>query len=240
LLLKASSTSSSSKPQPHKSFNLAFFWSPIQFQDGPETRGNLGSVLFQHQSFADGADPFDPSASVKPVLDDTKSIETLLAFRSIGYKSTPLAGLSDLGIQFNSRKGVIPNEGGRIVRLPAGQPGMDVPQSLPGLYVAGWVKRGPTGVIASTMEDAFATADCIIQDINAGRSFLNGHLANKEMLDGWEGVQNELQNQGIDARRTSWKDWRRIDEVERERGAKQGKEREKITSIGEMLKVLDG
>jgi adrenodoxin-NADP+ reductase len=151
-----------------------------------------------------------------------------------------LPGLSDLAIQFDCSKGIIPNEGGRVVRIPESQPGMDVAQALPGLYVAGWVKRGPTGVIASTMEDAFATADCITRDIEAARPFLNGPITSEAAPDGWKGVQNELQSQGVNIRSTNWKDWRRIDQAEREHGAKLGKEREKITSVEEMLKVLDG
>jgi len=104
---------------------------------------------------------------------------------------------------------------------------------FPGLYCAGWVKRGPTGVIASTMEDAFATADAIAQDLAAAVPFLN----TKQPASGWEGVRQET---GLDkARVVDWADWQSIDAAERERGQKVGKEREKFTSTADMLSVLD-
>jgi adrenodoxin-NADP+ reductase len=196
--------------------------------------------MFQQQSFTNEADAFDPSASVKAIPNDTKIIPTSLAFRSIGYKSTPLPGLSNLGIQFDTRRGIIPNVGGRVIQVQASQPGLDTPLEVPGIYVAGWVKRGPVGVIASTMEDAFATADCLAEDIRAGRPFLNGQLEKNETGDGWHGVQKELQAKRISLRSTNWKDWQRIDKTERERGARLGKEREKITCVDEMLQILDG
>jgi len=105
---------------------------------------------------------------------------------------------------------------------------------LPGLYVAGWVKRGPTGVIASTMEDAFQTADAILGDLRSGTGFLNG--VGKSTGLGWEGVRRGFERGG--GRWTDWRDWRRIDGVERERGKEKGKVREKITAVEEMLGVL--
>lgn len=238
LLLKASKSSSIASTD--KSFKLDFMWSPAEFKASSQSSRSLHELVLQHQTFGDGADTFDPRSTVQSIENDFKTMPTTLGFRSVGYKSTPLPGLPDLGIQFDTRRGVIPNEGGRVVRLPLSQPGVDIPQSLPGLYVAGWVKRGPTGVIASTMEDAFATADCIAQDIDAAKPFLNGPLSSDGAKDGWSGVENELQAHGTAVRRTDWNDWRRIDQVEREHGAKLGKEREKITGVEDMLKVIDG
>ncbi|KIW02264.1 uncharacterized protein PV09_06414 [Verruconis gallopava] len=240
LLLKASAGSASSAESKSKSFALEFLWSPIKFVDRPEAREVLASISLQKQAFAVDADPYDPSATVQAVSEQPRAFSASLAFRSIGYKSIELPGLSDLGIHFDKRRGVIPNRGGRVVQEATGQPGVELSQVLPGLYVAGWVKRGPTGVIASTMEDAFATADCIMQDIDAGRQFLNGDLVSECVRDGWHGVLRELQSQCLSVRRTDWNDWRQIDKVERERGARLGKEREKITSVEDMLRVLDG
>ena len=201
--------------------------------------------MLQHQTFRDKEDAFDPTASVTSLLGSPPTnMSTHLAFRSIGYKSLPLPGLSSLGIAFDDRKGIIPNERGRVVVYPTSQPGIEtVPQTLPGLYAAGWVKRGPTGVIASTMEDAFASADCILQDLEADHPFLNGKVSEggggigKGEREGWEGVRREIK-EGV--RRTGWREWKVIDQVERERGGKLGKEREKIVCVEEMLKVIDG
>ena len=153
--------------------------------------------------------------------------------------------MSALSIPFDENLGVIPNDlTGRILSPSAGLS----PQTaahLPGMYCAGWVKRGPTGVIASTMLDAFATAEAIATDWEGRAVFLNGgHGAGDgngkgegERRMGWEVLRKEAEERGL--RRISWEDWRKIDAAERERGRRRGKEREKFGSVGEMLSVLD-
>jgi adrenodoxin-NADP+ reductase len=100
------------------------------------------------------------------------------------------------------------------------------------MYVAGWAKRGPTGVIASTMDDAFVTADRIVRDIPAEIALSEGSTGR-----GWDAIKEFAARKGL--RRVSWADWKRIDEIEKERGSNLGKEREKITSVGEMLSLVD-
>jgi adrenodoxin-NADP+ reductase len=95
-------------------------------------------------------------------------------------------------------------------------------QNEPGLYVSGWLKTGPVGVIASTMYSAFETADSILDDVPK----LAG--VNLKGLDALP--------ESIWLKRTTWNDWLKIDQVERERGGL--KPREKITSVDEMLKVI--
>lgn len=104
------------------------------------------------------------------------------------------------------------------------------------MYVAGWAKRGPTGVIASTMEDAFGTADSLIHDIEAGMKMLNFEDGGSTG-SGWEGLRREAEGRGV--RATSWRDWLWIDHLEKEEGKKLGKEREKMTSVEEMLRCLE-
>ena len=92
------------------------------------------------------------------------------------------------------------------------------------------------------MDDAFASADVIRRDWMADERFLNDSTRAQPKGDGmgWEGV---LQEEGVRGksgiRRVSWDDWKKIDLVERERGKREGKPREKIRSIEEMLQVLD-
>ncbi|KAJ2832801.1 NADPH-adrenodoxin reductase [Coemansia furcata] len=74
-----------------------------------------------------------------------------LILRSIGYASTPLDGAP-----FDGRRKIIPNIAGRAT---------DNGELVPGLYATGWVKRGPVGVIAMTMQDAYRIADSIIMDL---------------------------------------------------------------------------
>lgn len=129
------------------------------------------------------------------------------------------------------------NDGfGRVTRLLSDDAAEDVgSKQVPGLYCAGWLKRGPTGVIASTMQDAFTTGEAIAQDWLSGSPFL-GSSSKPSPADGWDGVKQELGGQARQA--VSWEQWRKINEAERERGQVRGKEREKFTSTGEMLAVL--
>ncbi|TDZ22620.1 NADPH:adrenodoxin oxidoreductase [Colletotrichum orbiculare MAFF 240422] len=125
------------------------------------------------------------------------------------------------------------NDGrGRALRADSAGMSCDV---VSGIYCAGWAKRGPTGVIASTMLDAFETADSIVQDWLSGLQFLRSSSSNK-VAAGWDGVRAEVGQAA--SKRVSWDDWHKIDNVERERGRAAGKEREKITSTKAMLEIV--
>jgi adrenodoxin-NADP+ reductase len=142
-----------------------------------------------------------------------------------------MPGFDELGISFDERRGIIENDGlGRI--LPSGNKS-DNRNPLPGLYCAGWVKRGPTGVIASTMNDAFATAESIATDWDEGRPFL------KASGEGWRGFAVDAQKLGIKVEPVDWRKWERVDRVERARGEQQGRVRDKLGSVGEMLAVAN-
>ncbi|KUJ06253.1 nucleotide-binding domain-containing protein [Mollisia scopiformis] len=212
--------------EPTKKWSLDFCLSPKAFDASPTIHSQLGSVSFEKTTL--NPDPFDPNAraiGTSQMVD----ISSSLAFRSIGYKSEPLAEFSELNIPFNDKSGTIPNDHlGRVVN----EDGLVTP--LKGMYCAGWVKRGPTGVIASTMADAFQTADSVAEDWHSHAAFLNS--VDNEAL-GWDGVKQEAEKKGL--RRVSWQDWKRIDAEERRRGSAQGKEREKFTKVEDMLAVLD-
>ncbi|KAI1826006.1 hypothetical protein F4861DRAFT_530100 [Xylaria intraflava] len=208
----------------HKSWSLDFCLSPIGFNGTPD--GRVESTTFERTSLLS---PFDPTSSVQG-LGEQLRIPSSLVFRSIGYKSVALPGFSEAGILFDDRKGVIQNDGlGRVLKAtPDGVGNGDKRTTLPGVYCAGWVKRGPTGVIASTMEDAFSTGDAIAADWSGGAPFIES-----EKNHGWEGLQNEVSKDKC--RVIRWDDWKKIDKAERERGLIAGKEREKFTSTDEML-----
>ena len=71
-----------------------------------------------------------------------------IVFRSVGYRGVELPG-----VPFDAGSGTIPNEGGRV---------------RPGLYVAGWIKRGPSGVIGTNKKDATETVELLLDDARAG------------------------------------------------------------------------
>lgn len=89
-------------------------------------------------------------------------------------------------------------------------------------------------MIASTMTDAFSTAESIAEDWFAKKTFLN---EGKGSGLGWDGIRDEAEKRGC--RRVSWEDWRKIDGIEKANGMKNGKEREKFTRVEDMLAVLD-
>lgn len=206
-----------------KSWSLDFCLSPTEFLGRPD--GNIQSTVFERTSLVS---PFDSSSSVVGTGEKV-TIPSSIAFRSIGYKSVALPGFDEAGISFDDRKGIIDNDGmGRVLQVKGDEGNTQHPLHLPGVYCAGWVKRGPTGVIASTMEDAFSTGDAIASDWNYDAPFLKG-----ESSSGWEALRAGIEHGKC--RVIHWDDWRKIDKAERERGLLLGKEREKFTSTKDMI-----
>jgi ferredoxin--NADP+ reductase len=126
-----------------------------------------------------------------------------LVFRSIGYTGRAVAG-----IPFDERRGLIRNEGGRVT---------DADGTLqPGEYVAGWIKRGPSGVIGTNKHDATETVHCLLQDAPA--------LPRRQVRDP-DGIVDLLHQRGV--RVVPWQGWEAIEALEiaagRRRGAKQVK-----------------
>jgi adrenodoxin-NADP+ reductase len=203
---------SSSNPDPHasKSLSLEFLLSPQEFHAG-SLPASLSSIDFERNIWTEERHRFQKDARVVSA-NSMISMDSGLAFRSIGYKAEALPGMKDLGIDFDDRVGRLLNDRGRV--LSAGE-------IASGLYCAGWAKSGPTGVIATTMEDSFATAELIAQDWKGHESTKKGSVA----IRGW--LDNPI----------DWYGWQRIDIAERARGEKRGKEREKLRSVQEMLEA---
>jgi ferredoxin--NADP+ reductase len=84
-----------------------------------------------------------------------ETLDAQMVLRSVGYQSVPLPG-----VPFDERASVVPNASGRVL-APDGSP-------LPGEYVAGWLKRGPTGVIGTNKSDAAETVRCLLEDLAGG------------------------------------------------------------------------
>ena len=99
--------------------------------------------------------------------------------------------------------------------------------AVPGLYVTGWIKRGPSGVIGTNKPDSHETVASLLPD---APGLVPCTIPNSAALQGL------LAQRGV--RPVSYADWRRIDAAEIERGAANGKPREKFTRIEEMLNAL--
>ena len=205
-----------------KKWSLDFLLSPNCFEASSEAPDVLSSILFQ-KMVLQGPSTYESNTKTIPSTE-TMSLDASLAFRSIGYKSEAIEGMKDLGIDFDIVRGIIPNDScGRVINLVAGE------AAIPGLYCSGWVKRGPAGVIANTMEDAFTTAEAICSDWVNSQPFMSGG-------DGWDTLREEADRRGL--RHVNWNDWQKIDAAEKARGKLKGKEREKFSTTQEMLEVL--
>ena len=227
---------SSCGPSARKSWSLDFLLSPRSLLSSSipsdvshttSTKALTGVTLTRNTL----AEPFSPTSSLLPSDINPLKVELPCStlFRSIGYKSEPLVGFHELGISFDERKGVIENDGLGRVFPSHNNTANSAP--LPGLYCAGWVKRGPTGVIASTMNDAFATAESVAADWAEGRPFL------KSSRKGWQGVAMSAQKLGTTIKPVDWQQWEMIDRAEKARGEQQGRVRDKLGKVSEMLAV---
>jgi adrenodoxin-NADP+ reductase len=226
-----------------KAWQLGYLRSPAEFlsSDGQK----LEAVGFEQTEYTEDAkaivtgDPQKDLNAIRKIKVQGTGNKTMLhanlAFRSVGYQSEPLPGFRELGIPFDEDLGIIPNDMyGRVISPDRGPAGPLTAGHVPGMYCSGWVKRGPTGVIASTMDDAFNTADIILRDWEGEAKFNNDAAGEK---DGYEGVKKEMERRGV--RAVSWSDWMKIDAEERRRGKEKGKQREKVRSTEEMMKILD-
>ncbi|RDH78940.1 4Fe-4S dicluster domain-containing protein [Mycolicibacterium moriokaense] len=144
--------------------------------------------------------------------DDTCRLDAGLALTSIGYRGKAIRDLP-----FDEAAGVVPNDGGRVVDAETGDP-------VRGSYVAGWIKRGPTGFIGTNKSCALQTVQNLVDDFNSGR--LTEPAADRAALDKLvRGRRPEV----VDAA-----GWQAIDRAEIARGGDE-RPRDKFTSVDEML-----
>lgn len=142
-----------------------------------------------------------------------RRLDAGLVLTSIGYRGKLIRDLP-----FDETAAVVPNDGGRVV-----DPGTGLP--VTGAYVAGWIKRGPTGFIGTNKSCSFQTVQALVADFNAGK--LTDPAAGPTALA-------EL----VAARQPDLVDsagWRAIDAAEVARGTVDGRPRRKFTDVADML-----
>lgn len=154
----------------------------------------------------------DAAGNWRPIADGTESIfETGLVLRSVGYRGGALPGLP-----FDPEKGVIPNALGRVLENGS---------TVPSVFVTGWIKRGPRGVIGTNKKCAQETVKCLIDD-------MSNLLGRQARLPGPE-IEARLRLRNPDL--VTLTGWGRIDRSERLKGAQQGRPRVKHVSWGQLL-----
>jgi ferredoxin--NADP+ reductase len=179
-----------------KRVHLHLLTSPISYQgDGRVERVEIGR------------NRLEPRASGGLAARDTgvrAVVDASLVFRAVGYRGIPVPG-----VPFDDRTGTIPNEAGRVVRDGA---------AIDRLYVVGWAKRGPSGLIGTNRADSRATVDRMLEDVPRLDPAPRAPLSPAGAL--------------------GWAEWQQLDAAECSRGQERGKLREKFVRVADMLAAL--
>ena len=187
----------------NRSCFFRFLESPIELI-GKE---RLEGIVLAKNSLS--GDPFKQRAEK---TDEIVEQKCSILFRSIGYNGIPIEG-----VPFDEERGIFPNDKGRL---------LDNGSVVNGVYVTGWIKRGPSGIIGTNKPDSVETVNCLLEDIEKidGEKFGN------------KGIMNILNKRQIKS--INYGNWKKIDEAEVKRGEPKGKPREKFTRIDEMLNII--
>ena len=190
---------------------LRFLVSPVELIG--DDAGRVAAMrLVRNELYATSTGALQPRAT-----DRFETIPVGLVFRSVGYRGVPLAS-----VPFNESWGVILNDKGRVL-----DPGTKQP--LVGEYTAGWIKRGPTGVIGTNKPDAAETVECMFEDLALGAVLEPAHPEAAAA----DALVRQRQPSFV-----SYADWLKLDAIEVAQGRAQGRPRVKLTSVEEMLAAL--
>jgi ferredoxin--NADP+ reductase len=187
-------------PGAERRMRLVFLASPVELIGAG---GKVTAIRYEETELVDKGGSISARGTGR-----THELETGFVVRSIGYQGLPIPG-----VPFDAKRGVIPNEAGRVLA--------DDKKVAPGLYVTGWIKRGPSGLIGTNKACAKETTDLALADL--------------ESLPVPTGDPSALVTRLTDA--VDFDGWRAIDTLELERGKARGKVRDKLTSIDGMLEV---
>lgn len=188
-----------------------FFVSPVKFLD--DGNGHLKGLRVVKNKIVD-----DGNGRMKPrATDDFEVLPVGLVFRSIGYRGEAIRG-----VPFHQQWGIIPNEAGRVINPNTHYPRL-------GEYTAGWIKRGPSGIVGTNKPDAAETVRAMLTDAAEGKLLEPSDAT----LDAAKTMVSQKQPQYF-----SYADWEKLDALEIERGQAQGRPRVKFTDISEMLKAV--
>ncbi|CAM0957378.1 unnamed protein product [Alopecurus aequalis] len=219
LLSKAATAQQEKSNDDGKELHFVFFRKPTRFLPS-EDGSTVGAVELEKTLLK------DDGVTGKQVAVGTGEFEDLkcgLVLKSIGYKSLPIKGLP-----FDKYRGVVPNLRGRILSSES-----ETAEVEPGLYVVGWLKRGPTGIVATNLHCAEETVASILEDDKKGVLM----ASSDSKRQGRRGLVEILEQKNI--RYVPFDDWEKIDSKEKTAGQLKNKPREKITTWDELLKVAN-
>lgn len=191
--------------------HFLFLVSPIELHDNGN--GAVGQVVIERNELR----PTDSGYLNAHGTGETFTLPVGLVLRSVGYKGVALPG-----VPYDGRSGTIPNREGRVIDPATGA-------QLPGEYVVGWAKRGPSGIIGTNKPDAAETVERMLAD-------LAGTIPAPVHDDA--AIPALLQERDIPF--VTMDGWRLLDQIEIANGAPHGRPRIKFTSIRAMLEAING
>ncbi|MCV7150312.1 FAD-dependent oxidoreductase [Mycobacterium pyrenivorans] len=186
-----------------------FRTSPIEIKAGEGTPKRVASIVL-------GRNELVSDAAGRVSAKDTgerEEVPAQLVVRAVGYRGLPTPGLP-----FDERAGTIPHVDGRVA-------------DSRNEYVAGWIKRGPSGVIGTNKKDSQETVDTLLADLS-GAELADFGADHADRLAEWL-VERQPKVVTDDH-------WKLIDEHERSAGEGAGRPRVKLTSVAELLRVGHG
>ncbi len=193
-----------------RKLTIRFLVSPVELIGNAD--GRVSAIRLQKNALHETED-----GSIRPQA--TEQVEELpvdMVFRSVGYRGVPIPGLP-----FHDKWAIVPNDKGRVTSMEN--------EPVRGMYVTGWIKRGPTGIIGTNKPDAAETVKTMLADADAG-AVLDPTATDPAAI---EMFVRERQPEMI-----SYSDWLRLNDLETQQGASQGRPRVKFTEVGEMLAAL--
>jgi ferredoxin--NADP+ reductase len=167
--------------------------------------GRLNQVILERNTLVG-----EPGKQKSRGTGETERLDCGVLFRSVGYRGTPIPG-----VPFHDEWGIVPNEEGRVI---------DDDQPVAGLYAAGWIKRGPSGIIGTNKPDSIATVKALLADMTSLEPCPNRDKGS---------VLEHLAEKGVKV--VDYDAWKKIDAAEIAKGEEKDKPREKFVTVDEML-----
>jgi adrenodoxin-NADP+ reductase len=201
--------------QLQRRMEMRFLLSPKEFKYNSETN-EINSVVFQRNELTGESG----HQKAQPTKEDV-TLPCDLLVKAIGYKSISIHSL----IPFSNKSNTVINQEGQAI-FPSNSSFAKFQNRL---YVTGWLKRGPTGIILSNIYDAKETTAKILNTIKAGESI---PLASADPVEKLSEINPKVFQNNL-----NWKDIQKLNQLELEKGEKENKVRDKFLSVAEMIRI---
>jgi len=237
-----------------KQVRLRFLMRPIEFLPHPSDPSRLGSILCERTELKG-----EPGKQTAVPTGEFREIPAAMALISVGYKGIPLPDMPPS--MFDERRGIIHNHHGKVITTDIGNEndsdgdggamiGRNQLNDSGQLYVCGWLKRGPSGIIGTNIADAKDTVAAIMNDLKKKnepqRKGISAIIDKNDVDDtissrysrGREGLDQFLEGSGVEA--VDWDGYLTIDKHEKDlsRRRTEAQPREKFTSTADMMALL--